>query len=356
MATLTQESTEKKPAVPNAKEAAATLTKMQRLAALLVVLGPDIAANILNQFDEQQVEEITLEMSKITFVPLPLQKMLLREFSEVTMDAVTSAQGGPQVAKEVLEKSLGSYKAHEMLSRIAPNRAISADKSILREIEPRQLLTLLRQEQPQTWALVLSNLESNRCAEVLSLLPVEIRINIVERIATMEPVSADMIQQVLTLIKNRLTLPTEVDFTTRGGHKNLAEIINTLDEDTSAQVLASLEEKNPTLCRAIKKLLFVFEDLAEFDKTAITRILRELDFHILAVALKRSSEKLKGVVAGGLSKRAADSLKEEMDFMPAIPDQEINDAQDKIIETVRTLQASGEIVTPKKGKKSNGSA
>ena len=324
-------------------------SKRQKLAGLLVVLGKDMAAQVLNDFDERDVEEISTEMARIEFVTLDAQRALLKEFTSVTVDAVTSAAGGPQFAKDVLERSIGSYKANELINRIAPNKARNVDISVLRDIQPRQLINLLRKEQIQTWALVLSYLDPARCAEVISLLNTDFRTDIVERIASMEPTSSVVVEQVLTHIKHRVAMKNNVSVTSSGGARILAEVINELDDAISKQILSGLEERNPDLARNIQKLLFVFEDIGGMDKTTMARVLREVDYHQLAVALKTASERLRAAVLGSLSKRAADGLQEEIQYMPPVRLADVEEAQDKIIEVVRELEASGEITVSKGG-------
>ncbi len=324
-------------------------SKKQKLAALLVVLGKELAAQILNDFDERDVEEISTEMARIDFVSVEVQRSLLKEFTGVAVDAVASAAGGPQFAKDVLERSIGSFKANELINRIAPNKARNVDISVLRDIQPRQLINLLRKEQIQTWALVLSYLDPARCAETLSLLNTDFRTDIVERIATMEPTSSEVVEQILTHIKRRVAMKNTLSVTSSGGARILAEVINALDDQVSKQLLAGLEERNPELAKNIQKLLFVFEDVADMDKQTIARILREVDYHQLAVALKTASERLRAVVLGALSKRAADGLQEEIQYMPPVRLADVEEAQEKIIEIVRELEASGEITVSKGG-------
>ena len=324
-------------------------SKKQKLAALLVVLGKELAAQILNDFDERDVEEISTEMARIDFVSVEVQRALLKEFTGVAVDAVASAAGGPQFAKDVLERSIGSFKANELINRIAPNKARNVDISVLRDIQPRQLINLLRKEQIQTWALVLSYLDPARCAETLSLLNTDFRTDIVERIATMEPTSSEVVEQILTHIKRRVAMKNTLSVTSSGGARILAEVINALDDQVSKQLLAGLEERNPELAKNIQKLLFVFEDIADMDKQTIARILREVDYHQLAVALKTASERLRAVVLAALSKRAADGLQEEIQYMPPVRLADVEEAQEKIIEIVRELEASGEITVSKGG-------
>jgi flagellar motor switch protein FliG len=326
-------------------------SKKQRLAGLLVVLGRDMAAQILSVFDDREVEEISTEMARIDFVSPDTQRALLKEFTIVAVDAVASAAGGPLFAKEVLERSLGSFKANELINRIAPNKARAVDTAILRDIQPRQLINLLRKEQIQTWALVLSYLDPSRCAEVLSLLNADFRTDIVERIATMEPTTTEVVEQVLEHIKRRIYQRNNQSISSSGGARILAEVINSLDDSVSKQILNGLEERNPDLAKSITKLLFVFEDVGDLDKQTIARVLREVDYHQLAIALKTASDRMRTAVFTALSKRAAESLQDEIQYMPPVRLADVEEAQEKIIEVIRQLEASGEITVSKGGSK-----
>lgn len=322
------------------------LSKTQRLAAFLTLVGPEVASGILRELDERDVEVISGEMAKLGFISVSMQRALLEEFSSMTVDAVASLHGGPDVARTVLEKSYGSYRANEVISRIAPSRPRSIDTTILREIQPRQLANILRREMPQTWALVVSYLEPTKCAEVLTLVSPDLRADIVERIANIEPVSSEIAQQVFTFLRNRAAQRGPQDVATSGGTQLLADILNNLDDALSQQILSTLEERNPDLSRSIKKLLFTFDDLADLDKGAIARVLREVDFHLLAVALKTASDELKNIIFNTLSKRASETIKEEIQYMPPVKLSEVEKAQDSILEIVRNLAASGEITLP----------
>jgi flagellar motor switch protein FliG len=349
MAALLESSPAQGLALPD-KDPLEGLNKLQKLAALLVVLGHELALKILNEFDEREVEEITTEMAKITFVPVGLQHALLKEFSPLTIEAVTAAHGGPEYAREILEKALGTFKANEIMSRVAPTRPPkSVDTTPLRELQPRQIMNFLRRESAQTWALILSYLEPAACAEVLSQSTPEMRTDIVERIAMMEPVNAEVMGKVIAFIKSRLQLRGQMETARSGGTKILAQILNNLDDQASQQVLATLDERNPELSRAIKKLLFIFDDLADLDKASLQKVLRDVEMHDLAIALKTASDRVKTAIFSSMTKRAVESLQEEIQFMQPLRLKQIEEAQDKILDVVRTLEANGDIVVNRRG-------
>lgn len=325
------------------------MTKRQKLAHLFVLLGPDVSAMLLKEFEEKEVEDISKEMVKIDFVSESVKVAILEEFSDVTIEAVTSTSGGATFAKAVLEKALGSFKASELIRRVAPYKMRSVDTQVIRDIQARPLMNLLRKEQLQTWALVISYLDPAECAEVLSLLPPDFRVDLVERLATMEPVASEVVELVLQHIQRSADLRNKQDVTTSGGAKILADVLNQLDDPTSKQVLTSLEERNPDLSRTIKKMLFTFEDIITLDKAALSKLLREVDFHELAVALKTASETLRTAIFGTLTKRASEIIQEEIQFMPPVRLAEVESAQEKIIEQMRRLEASGEITRAKGG-------
>lgn len=335
--------------IPNPKALLEGMTKKEELAHLLVIVGAEVAATILKDFDEKEVEDLSKEMVKIDFIPGPLKDAILAEFSAITIEAVASTSGGATFAKLALEKALGSFKASEIIRRVAPYKMRSVDVTVLRDIQPRPLMNLLRKEQLQTWALVLSYLEPPQCAEVIELLPPDFRVDLVERLATMEPVASEVVEIVLQHIQRSADLRNRQDVTTSGGAKILADVLNQLEDASSKQVLTSLEERNPELSRTIKKMLFTFEDIITLDKASLGKLLREVDFHELAVALKTASEVLRTSIFATLTKRASEIIQEEIQYMPPVRLVEVEQAQERIIEQMRRLEASGEIVRAKGG-------
>jgi flagellar motor switch protein FliG len=336
------------PASNNSHEARSseirTMNKMQKLAALLVILGPETAANILKNLDEIEIEAVSAEMAKINMISADLQADILREFTEVAIQASTSLRGGLGFTQTSLEKAVGVFKATAILGRVAPRHAPCAAMSQIVDLEPRQIFNLIKTEQPQTIALVCSYLPADRASEFMNLLRNDVRDQVIEKLATLAPTPVEVVERVVQVITRKLgSAPQTRAISQTGGVKSAAELLNAMDKNLSKSLLLSLEERNPELGQAIRQKMFTFEDLRSLDTTAVQKVLREVDMRDLAVSLKTASDELKAALLGAISKRAAETVNEEMSFLGAVKLKDIEGAQMRIIEVVRRLEGEGEI-------------
>jgi flagellar motor switch protein FliG len=334
---------------------APSFTRIQKLAALLVILGPEAAAQILKGLDSREVEDASAEMAKFPMISPALQDEILRDFSEVALQAGTCIRGGVDVARTTLEKAIGVFKATEILARVAPSRPNLDCVQAIDEMEPRQIYNLTRLEQPQTIALVLSYVAPLKAAESLTFFAPEQRDNILERVATLAPTPVEVIEKVVeVLLTRRGATPTRA-LNQTGGIKTAADVLNSMDKIQGKSLLGTLEERNPELGQAIRQKMFTFEDLVHLDTTMLQRLLREVDVRELALALKRNaSEKLKAALLGAITKRAAETVQEEINFMGPVRLKDIESAQMRIIDAVRRLEAEGAIdLSEAQGKGSN---
>jgi flagellar motor switch protein FliG len=321
----------------------AKMTKVQKLAALLIVLGPESAAQVLRNLDEHELEAVTAEMSKQQFISQQLQEELLREFSEVAVEASTGIRGGVEVTKNALEKSVGLFRASNIISRVAPMRTPVAAMQQITEMESRQIFNLIKQEQPQTIALVVSYLSPEKASQLIPMLRNEVRDQVVERLATMAPTPIEIVERVVDVLNHKLGGKHTRALNQTGGVKTAAELLNAMDKNLSKSLLITIEERNPELGASIRQKMFTFEDLAQLDPPSIQKVLREVEMHDLAVALKTSSENLKRLLLACISKRAAETVNEEISFMGPLKLRDIESAQTRIIEVVRRLESEGEI-------------
>ncbi len=321
----------------------AGLNKVQKLAGLLVVLGPEEASVILSAFSQRQMEQIMGEMAKIEFLSADVQQALLEEFSSVTLEAVTSALGGVEKAQNVLEKSLGQTKAREVLGRVAPEAATSPMREQLRNMPATAIVQMLRGEQSQTWALVLAQLEAENTAEVFRTMEPVFRADIMQRMARMSPVSPEVLDR---LIKNLLSRRSEAsyrDYVAANGTQFLTQIMKRFDKQVASDALEALAQNDPELSASIRKMMFVFEDLVQLDAATVGVILREVDFTTLAIAMKDCAPKLRDMILKSITKRAADSLQENLRTMSNVRRKEVTDARGKVMEQVFDLEQRGEI-------------
>lgn len=319
------------------------MTKIQKLAALLVILGTDSAVQVLKGLDEHEVESVTTEMAKFAMLSQEVQGDILREFTEVAVQASTSIRGGVDFTQHVLEKALGLFKATNIISRVAPSRAPVAAMQQIAELDSRQVFNLLKTEQPQTIALILSYLSAEKASQVLAMLRAEMREEVIERLATLAPTPIEVVETVVDVLNQKLGSKHTRALRQTGGVKAAADLLNALDKNASKALLISIEERSPELGQAIRQKMFTFEDVASLDTTALQKILREVDMRDLAIALKTASDTLKTALLNCISKRAAETVNEEISFMGPLKLRDIEAAQIRIIDVVRRLESEGEI-------------
>ncbi len=319
------------------------MSKFQRLAVLLIVLGAESGAQLLRHLDEPEVEAVTSEMTKIAVVTQEMRRDVLKEFSEVAVQAGSCTLGGMDVARSTLEKSFGQFRASNILGRVAPLRSTPGAMQQILEMDAKQIFNLLKLEQPQTIALVASYLAPEKTSKMLMFLTQEVRDKVVERLATMAPTPIEVVERVVELLNHKVAGRHSRGLSQTGGVKNAAEVLNSMGKDTSKALLMSLEERNPELGASIRNKMFTFEDLVQLDTTALQKILREVDMRDLAVSLKTAGDKVKAALLASISKRAAETVNEEIGFLGPLRMRDIEAAQSRIIEAVRRLEADGEV-------------
>jgi flagellar motor switch protein FliG len=246
----------------------------------------------------------------------------------------------------MLDKALGAQKSEEIIRSLTfHNKPFHS----IRKIEPKQIVNFLNNEHPQTIALILSNLDPEQAAAILNYLPQEIQSDIAWRIATMERTSPEVVKEVEDVLDARLSSIASKDFTSAGGVKDLVNILNMVDRGTERSIIESMENEDPELTEKIRKMLFVFEDIITLDDNSIRRILREVDFKDLAMALKGSNDEVKEKIFKNVSQRAGEILKEDIEFLGAVRVRDVEEKQQKIVQVIRRLDEAGEIVITRGG-------
>jgi flagellar motor switch protein FliG len=321
----------------------AQMTKLQKLAALLIIVGPEAAAAVMKNLGESELEALATEMARIPIIPAEVQLALLQEFTTVANQASSSVLGGVDYAQAALENAVGPYRASNILSRLSAGRTPVAAMQTLADMEPRQIYNLIKNEQPQTIALVMSYLGPQKSAQLLTQLPEALRDQVVERLATLAPTPIEVVEKVVEVLNQKAGVQRSRGLNQTGGLKTAADLLNALDKNLSKALLVSIEERDADLGTGIRNKMFTFEDMSRLDKAALQKILREIDMRDLAMALKPASEKLKTAMLSCISKRAAETVNEEMGFMGAVKAKELEAAQLRIIEVVRRLESEGEI-------------
>ena len=319
-------------------------SRQQKLAVFLIVIGPEAAAEVLRQFDDAEIELICREISTFTVVPTEVQRLSMEEFSPMIAQSVGTALGGLGYAQRTLEIAKGDYKASAIVGRIGPvvGTSVEVIKDIS-EMEGRQIFNLVKNEQPQTISFVLSYLDGAKSAEVFALLGPDLREEVIERLGTIESTSLELVSKIARSLGKNFDSKVRPSFHRSGGVRAVADLLNQLDKEMSKNLLARLEERNANLSAAIRKKLFSFEDLLRLQAADLQRVLREVDSSNLAIAMKSASEKLRERIYGSISKRAAESLREELDMLGPVRLKDVETAQDAIIQVVRRLEEEGQI-------------
>ncbi len=326
-----------------AAEQISKMTRPQKLAALLVILGPESAAQMLKSLEEHELEIVSMEMSKITLITQELREEILREFSDLAVQAGTAALGGVTYTKSVLEKSIGLFRASDIIGRVSPSPVPLGSMRQIVEMDVRQLYNLLKEEQPQTVALVASYLTAERTSQLLTMFSDAVRDQIIERLATLGPTPVEVVESIVQVLGRKTNVKSTRALNQTGGVKNAADVLNAMDRNFSDPLLAELERRNPELAQAVRQKMFTYEDLLTLDRSVLQKIMREVDMRDLAVALKSTSAKRKEALLGCISKRAAETIKEEVSFLGSVKKRDIEAAQLRIIDSVRRLESEGEI-------------
>jgi flagellar motor switch protein FliG len=324
------------------------LTNLRKAAILLISLGPDKSASLLKHLREEEIERLTAEISKSRWISSKVKENVLKEFHQLASQRNMFSQGGVDFAKELLHRTIGEDKANDIIKRVS-GQTNNKPFYFAHKAEPVQIINFLQYENAQTIALVLSYLDPEKAAAVLSAFSSDKQIEIAKKIALMDTASPEMIQQVEQVLQDKLMMTATQDYSTNNGIESIVSILNGVDRATEKNILEKLEIENPELASEIKKRMFVFEDIAFLDNRSIQRILRDVENNDLELALRIASEDLKTAVFNNISKRRAEMLQEEL--LQEIPVQvkEIEDAQSRIVSLVRKLEEEGDIIIHRDG-------
>ncbi|WP_350344948.1 flagellar motor switch protein FliG [Proteinivorax tanatarense] len=324
------------------------LSGKKKAAVLLITLGPEISAEIFKHLSEEEIEELTLEIANARKISSEEREKIIDEFGEMCLAQEYISSGGIDYAKQILERALGSQKAVDIIGRLTASLQVKPF-DFVRKADPHQILNFLSNEHPQTIALVLSFLEPEQASIVLSGLPPEKQSEITKRIATMDRTSPEVIREIEEILEQKLSSMSNEDYTNAGGIDVIVDIINKVDRGTEKSIFESLEVDDPELTEEIRRKMFVFEDVINLDNQSIQRIIREVTNQELSMALKVASEEVSEKIFKNMSKRQADLIKEEMEFMGPVRLRDIEEAQQKIVNLIRKLEETGEIIIARGG-------
>ncbi len=316
---------------------------IHKAAILLMSMPDDQAAQLLTRLEPKQVEAVSIEIAKISDVSGEEQEQVIQEFGNANPNTLSGRAGGLEVAKNLVERALGKG-ANTTLDNV--RQSIEAlPFGFLQKVDSQNLLTFIIDEHPQTIALILSHVPPSQAADILSGLPAEQQLPVIRRVATMGQTSPEIIREVERGLENRMSSLMNQQFENAGGVSTVAEILNVVDRATERTLLENLAHEDAALVDEIRRLMFVFEDIAKLGDREIQTLLKNVESAQWAMALKGASEELKDKILKNMSKRAADLLKEEMEYLGPVRLSNVEQMQQQIVDVIRRLEDMGEITT-----------
>ncbi|WP_134700374.1 flagellar motor switch protein FliG [Ammoniphilus sp. YIM 78166] len=324
------------------------LSGRQKAAILLISLGPETSAQVFKHLREDEIEDLTLEIANVRRVDNFVKEEVVDEFHQIAIAQDYISQGGIGYAKDILERALGQQKAMDIINRLTSHLHVRPF-DFARKADPSQILNFIQNEHSQTIALVLSFLEPAQASAILSALPHERQADVAKRIALMDSTSPEVISEVEQVLEQKLSQTITQDYSKAGGIEATVAILNNVDRSTERTILDTLEIQDPELAEEIKKRMFVFEDIVTIDDKSIQRIIRDVENQDLMLALKVASEEVKEAIFRNISKRMVQTFKEEMEYMGPVRLRDVEEAQTRIVSTIRRLEEAGEIIISRGG-------
>jgi len=331
-----------------AKEGSKELNGVRKSAILLLTLPQDQAAAVMQRLSKEQIEEVSREIASMGNINGENRNLVFKEFYNMVLANNYVAEGGLDYAKALLKKSMPEGDADKMIKQVTQQVA-TTPFAFLQKAESENLLTFIQDEHPQTIALILAHLNPTKASEILVGLPNAKQVEVVKRIANMEQTNPEVIKEVERGLEHRLSDIVSQTFEKAGGVDTVAEMLNLADRTTEKGIMEGLEAEDPDLVESIRRLMFVFEDILMVNDKGIQSVLKEIDNDVLSLALKTASEELKAKILKNMSERAAQMIAENMQYMGPVRVSDVESAQQKIVDVVRKLEDSGEIVIAGRG-------
>ncbi len=324
------------------------LTPKQKAAVVITALGAENAAYVYKHLNNEEVEAITFDVSSLPYLEAATVDSVLNEFYELCLTQKVITDGGVEYAKDVLTKAFGQEAAMKLMEKI--NRSMqSRSFEFIRKSDYKNLLAIVQNEYPQTIALILSYASSEQASAVLSELPKEKRVEVIERIAKMDSASPDTVKVVEATLERKFASVVSMDSTEIGGINTVADILNKVDRSTEKYIFDELSVRDPALVDEIKKKMFVFEDILTLDSMSIQRFIRECDTKDLAVAIKGSNEEVAATLYANMPQRMQETIQQEIEYLHNIRMRDVEEAQQRIVGIIRHLEEEGELVIGKGG-------
>jgi len=322
------------------------LSGVEKAAVLLLSLGEELASEIMKHLGPEEVQKLIDQMTKMDGLSQESFTQVAGEFQKEMESTIVF--GGKEYVKKIVTKALGPEKASSILDRMVEAGEGNGLRS-LRMMEPHIVADLIKNEHPQTIAVIMAHLEPEQASQVMTHLPANLRADVVMRIATMESVTPEALHELEEAITMQLSGSTVMHSKNVGGIKTAAEILNHLDSSNESAIISEIEKANSEIAAKIQEQMFVFADLVHIDDRGIQEILKEVSNDLLVLALKVADDNLKEKIFKNMSSRARDMLKEDMETRGPVRLSEVEKAQQEIVKIARQLEQEGRIMIGGKG-------
>ncbi|ABB33325.1 flagellar motor switch protein FliG [Geobacter metallireducens RCH3] len=319
-----------------------------KAAILLLYLGPDATASVFEHLDDSEIKQISKSMAKLGHVPHSVIQDVVNEFTEMTNPETGIFSQGEEFVRKILEQTLGPQKAEMLLKEISSS-SFGDMVDILANLDGKTIANFLSQEHPQTIAVILAKLRAKQTGEIIAMLPQELQAEVVMRIADVDQVSPEILEDIDEVIKRELTAMGGIQRYKVGGVEKVVDMFNYLDRSKEKQILDKLDVLNPPLAEVIRKHLFTFDDIFKLDDRSIQGIMRELSNDTLTLAMKTAPDQIKEKIFRNISSRAAEMIKEDLEVMGPVRLSDVEKAQGEIIKIVRRLEEEGKVVLAGRG-------
>lgn len=326
----------------------ASATTMQKAAMVISALGTENASQVFKYFTDEEIEKMTLEVAKMDYWPMEVVDEVLNDFYEICLTQKVISEGGVEYAREILEKAFGSQAAAALFEKITKQLKTKAF-AFVRRADYKNLLAIVQNEHPQTIALILSYARSDQASAILSELPKDIRIEVVERIAKMESASPDVIKSIETTLEKKFANLVTTESMEVGGINYIADVLNKVERSTEKFIFDELNLRDPKLAEEIRQKMFVFEDIVHLDSMSIQAFIPQVEPKDLAVAIKGSTAEVAEVIYANMSSRSKESTQTDVEYLHNVRMRDVEEAQQRIVSIIRRLEDEGKLTISKGG-------
>jgi flagellar motor switch protein FliG len=325
------------------------VTPLQMAATVITAIGAENAALVYKHLSEEDVEKLTYEVSRLQYMDINTVNKILSDFYDLCLTQKVITEGGVTYARSVLEKAYGPEMAKALMDKVAKSLKVKAF-DFVRKSDAKNILAIVQNEYPQTIALILSYVNPDQAAMVLSELPKEKRVDVVERIAKMDSANPDVVKAIEETLAKKFSSLVSMELTEVGGVNYIADVLNHVDRGTEKFIFDELSVRDPALVTEIRQKMFVFEDIIGLDSMAIQRFIREVESKDLAIAIKGSSAEVTAVLYANMPQRMQESIQQDIEYLHNIRMRDVEEAQQRIVAIIRRLEDEGELVISKGGK------